>query len=80
MRLPQLKPGNRATIDAIQEQGMLAKRLADLGFVRGAEVVMIKRGSPCIVNIQGRSVGLGAAGQRRIVVRPTAPDTLLQAG
>ncbi len=78
MRLPQLKPGNRATIEAIQEQGVLAKRLADLGFVRGVELTMIKPGSPCIVSIQGRSVGLGAAGQRRIVLRPSSPGAVLQ--
>lgn len=70
MRLPQLPPGRRGTIESIQDQGGLAKRLADMGFVRGAEVTMIKPGSPCIVRIAGRCIGLGVVGQRRIALQP----------
>lgn len=69
MRLPQLHQGEKGTIEAIHEQGSLAKRLADMGFVRGVEITMVKPGSPCIVSIEGRNVGLGAAGQRRIQLR-----------
>lgn len=69
MKLPELLSGKRGTIEAIHEQGSLVKRLADLGFVRGVEITMIKSGSPCIVSIEGRNIGLGAAGQRRIQLR-----------
>jgi len=77
MHLPQLQTGSCGTIEAISEHGGLAKRLADLGFVRGAEVTMVKRGSPCIVSIQGRCIGLGAAGQRHIRLRSSPAGAVL---
>lgn len=80
MHLPQLQSGTRGTIESINEQGGFAKRLADLGFVRGVEVTMVKPGSPCIVSIQGRCVGLGAAGQRRIKLQPSLAASALAVG
>lgn len=73
MKLRQLPRGRRATIEFVQEHGGLSKRLADLGFIRGAEVTMVKPGRPCIVRIHGRSVGLGEAGQQQITLRASWP-------
>ena len=49
----------------------LAKRLADMGFVRGALVEMIRTGKPCLVRIGSTCVGLGADHQRSIGVQRT---------
>ena len=58
-----LKAGDFGLIASINGARFSAKRLADLGFVRGAKVTMVRPGAPCIVRIDGRCVGLGAAHQ-----------------
>jgi Fe2+ transport system protein FeoA len=45
-----------------------AKRLADMGFVTGVRVEMVRIGEPCIVRLNGTLVGLGVAHQRVIRV------------
>ena len=64
--LPMLEAGDLATITGITGPQVAAKRLADMGFVRGARLEMIRPGRPCIVQIAGVCVGLGAAFQRCI--------------
>ena len=61
--LPTLGVGETGTVAAIRGTQVAAKRLADMGFVRGAELTMIQPGSPCIVRIDGHCVGLGTAHQ-----------------
>lgn len=63
-----LKTGDSATVVSIVPDVRSAKRLADLGFVRGASVTMVSTGRPCIVRIQGRCVGLGHAHQESIAL------------
>jgi len=47
-----------------------AKRLADMGFVRGARIQMVRPGTPCIVRLDGTFVGLGRGHQECILVSP----------
>lgn len=61
-----LKTGDTASVASIAQGVHAAKRLADLGFVRGAAVTMVSSGRPCIVRIGGRCVGLGRAHQECI--------------
>ena len=60
--------GETAAIMSIAATQTAAKRLADMGFVRGAVVEMIRPGKPCLVRISGTCVGLGVEHQRNIVV------------
>ena len=66
--LPILKAGEYGTIESINGTHAAAKRLADMGFIRGALVTMIRPGEPCIVRIGGRCVGLGDAHQNSILL------------
>lgn len=63
-----LRAGDSATVNSIAPAVYAAKRLADLGFVRGASVTMVSTGRPCIVRIAGRCVGLGLAHQESIAL------------
>ena len=63
-----LKTGRSGVIVGINAEHLYAKRLADMGFVTGAKVRMIRRGNPCIVGIGGTFVGLGAANQACVLV------------
>ena len=64
--LPMLEAGDVALVAGISGAQVAAKRLADMGFVRGAEIEMVCPGSPCIVRIDSACVGLGAAHQHSI--------------
>ena len=70
-RLSSLKSGEAAAIISIAASQASAKRLADMGFVRGALVEMIRTGKPCVVRIGSTCVGLGADHQRSIGVQRT---------
>ena len=67
-RLSSMKTGESAAIVSIAASQASAKRLADMGFVRGALVEMIRPGRPCLVRIGSTCVGLGADHQRSIGV------------
>ena len=66
--LPDLRSGDVGTIAAINGSSASAKRLADMGFVRGACIEMLRPGVPCIVRVAGMHVGLGAAYQEAILL------------
>ena len=66
--LPTLKAGEFGTIESINGSHAAAKRLADMGFVRGTQVTMVRPGEPCIVRIDGRCIGLGGAHQDSILL------------
>jgi len=68
--MPSLKAGDLGLVAGILGARLSGKRLADLGFVRGAEVTMVRPGAPCIVRIGGRCVGLGSAHQECIELDP----------
>ncbi|MCH8149746.1 MAG: FeoA domain-containing protein [Planctomycetes bacterium] len=64
--LPALEAGELGTIASIDGAGLTSKRLADMGFVRGAHLTMIRPGEPCLVRLGGRCVGLGLGHQNNI--------------
>lgn len=66
--LPDLKKGDVAVIQRISSVAARSKRLADMGFVRGAEIEVVRPGSPCIVRLDGACVGLGRKHQTGIEV------------
>ena len=63
-----LKAGRSSIIVGIAAEHLSAKRLADMGFVTGVRVKMVRRGNPCIVGIGGTFVGLGAANQTCVLI------------
>lgn len=64
--LSRLEAGELGTIASIDGEGRTSKRLADLGFVRGAHLTMIRPGEPCLVKLGRRCVGLGVGHQNSI--------------
>ncbi len=69
-RLQRLPARDVAIVVGIVAEETAAKRLADLGFVPGVRVEMVRRGSPCIVRLDGTRIGLGTALQRAIWTVP----------
>jgi len=68
-----MRRGDLASMSCIESSAVAAKRLADLGFISGARIEMVRPGSPCIVRIDdGTCIGLGAEHQRRIRIRRPA--------
>ncbi len=63
-----LNAGESGTVFGIVGNQLAAKRLADMGFVRGARLEMVRPGAPCIVRIDGACVGLGAGHQASIAL------------
>ena len=68
-RLPNLEAGDAAVIERVTAVNGVSKRLADMGFVRGARLEMIRAGSPCIVRLEDTRVGLGLKHQTSIQLR-----------
>ena len=69
--LKTLKRRRVAVIASVNGTSFSSKHLADMGFVRGAKVEMLRPGSPCIVKIDdGACVALGAGYQMGIAVEP----------
>ena len=66
--LPRMRSGDSGTVLSVRDTALGAKRLADMGFVPGARVQMVRSGSPCIVRVEGLCVGLGADHQESITV------------
>lgn len=70
-----LRAGHMGIITGIIAEHLSAKRLADMGFVTGARIRMIRSGDPCIVGIGGTFVGLGAGMQDCVLVSQGAAGT-----
>jgi len=68
--LERLRARDVAIVVGIVAEETSAKRLADLGFVPGVRLEMVRRGSPCIVRLDGTRIGLGTALQRAIWTVP----------
>jgi Fe2+ transport system protein FeoA len=66
--LPLLQAGQVATIRRIATTNGCAKRLADMGFLPGVRIEMVRPGTPCIVRIGGTWVGLGREHQQDILI------------
>lgn len=66
--LPGLRSGQRGVVTSVRLTESSTKRLADIGFVPGARVEMLRCGDPCIVRIDESRVGLGRAYQEAILL------------
>ena len=56
--LTLLRPGQRARVDQVIGGGMLMHRLREMGLRGGAEVEMVRPGSPCIIRLAGHKLGV----------------------
>lgn len=68
--LSDLVAGDVARVASVGADQAASKRLADMGFVRGAVVEMVRPGKPCLVRVGGTYVGLGIENQRSIRIEP----------
>lgn len=64
--LTSLKTGDVGVVQRIASHEARSKRLADMGFVRGARLEVVRTGHPCIVQLDGARVGLGRSHQASI--------------
>jgi len=62
-----LQSGEVASVCSVSG-GDAARRLADIGFVPGAKVEMLRRGDPCIVRLHRSRLSLGAVLQHDVLV------------
>jgi Fe2+ transport system protein FeoA len=72
--LSQLPDGCTGVVERIAAEEATAKRLADMGFVRGASVTKLRSGKPCLVRIGTTCVGLGVSLQKSILLTQSALD------
>jgi len=73
--LTLLKPGQTALVEQIVDSGEVAHRLREMGLKDRALVEMVRVGSPCIIRINGRKLGLRADVLAGILVRLGAVST-----
>ncbi len=66
--LSALRAGESGTIAAVSAANGVGKRLADIGFVRGAVIRMLHPGRNCIVCVDQTRLGLGEAVQTTVLV------------
>lgn len=66
--ISDLIAGDVARVAGVGATQTASKRLADMGFVRGAVVEMVRPGRPCLVRVGGTYVGLGIENQRSLLI------------
>ncbi len=74
--LRNLDVGKHGAVVGISATNSSAKRLADMGFVSGARIEMIRPGNPCLVRIGGTCVGLGLGNQDCILVAARSEEVV----
>ena len=75
--LAELRPGERATVHAVDTDTPLGRRLIDLGFRPGTEVRVVRRaplGDPVSYALRGSQVCLRRAEAAQIAVFRAAPE------
>lgn len=64
MTLDQLKPGQKAVITRVDNEGQLAQRLMSLGLLEGTRVALLRRalgGDPIEIDVMGYALSLRKA-------------------
>lgn len=77
MKLSDLHNGQRAIIDGVEGQGAFRKRIMEMGFVKGREVVVVKSAplkDPVYYRIMGYNVSLRRADAKLVSVHLVAED------
>lgn len=64
-----LGAGQRGRIDGVMGSGALAHRLREMGLREGAEVQMVRPGSPCILRLGGQKLCVRADEMAGVLVR-----------
>ena len=71
MTLKELKPGESGTVKSIGEEGVMRRRLMDMGVTQGVSIKVIKiapLGDPIEVNIRGYALSLRKSDAEQIIV------------
>ncbi len=82
MKLSDLHNGQRAVIDGVGGQGAFRKRIMEMGFVKGREVVVVKSAplkDPVYYRIMGYNVSLRRADAELVSVHLVAEDNSREA-
>lgn len=72
--LPLLQEGHIGIVSSVNPAPEMAKRLADMGFIPGARIQMVRSGNPCIVRVDDTSVGLGTRGATYVELHDCDPS------
>lgn len=70
--LKQLMPGDKAVIVNMNIDGVMRRRLLDLGFIKGALVTCVRRsplGDPVAFDVSNTVIALRESESKKIVVR-----------
>ena len=70
IEMTDLTPGRKALVNAIRATEAEALRLVGLGICEGRTVELVKTGSPLIVRVYGRKIGLSARLACQVSVDP----------
>ena len=73
--LSELEPGSAGLVAQVCAAEPIARRLADLGFLPGTRVQVVRRaplGDPCVYALRGSQLCLRRSEARTVRVRPTA--------
>jgi len=74
LTLDELKPGQKATIKRVDNEGQLAQRLMSLGLLEGTAVELLRSalgGDPIEIDVMGYALSLRKAEARQIEIEPT---------
>jgi ferrous iron transport protein A len=69
--LTSLRTGQMGRVAEVHGSVELVHRLREMGLYDGAQVQMIRPGSPCILRLQGQRLGFRTDDLARVVVRVT---------
>jgi Fe2+ transport system protein FeoA len=72
MTLDQLKPGQKAKITRVDNEGQLAQRLMSLGLLEGTSVALLRRalgGDPIEIDVMGYALSLRRAEAQQIEIQ-----------
>ena len=72
MPLEFLNPGDCADIEEVTGEPGWVGRLAELGVSTGSRVLVVRAGSPCLIELRGVRLSLRSGLRTQIMVRPIA--------
>ena len=67
-----LRPGESAEVADVSGEPSWVCRLAELGVCIGCRLLMLRGGSPCLIQVEGCQLSLRGDGSMQILVRPLA--------
>ncbi|HEY4551746.1 MAG TPA: ferrous iron transport protein A [Bacillaceae bacterium] len=70
--LKQLQPGETAIVERMDIEGVMRRRLLDLGFIKGAKVTCVRKsplGDPVAFQVSSTVIALRESESKHIIVR-----------